>query len=301
MNRLTLTKASRLRLLRLLPVVAGCAFLTFAGTSRAQEPPPPPHGPGMMFRTGGPVAPDEIGFVSVEAGIAGKTVTGAPFSATVTTQVTHMLADGNRIQRTISGTIARDSQGRTRRETAFPALALLAPAGKTPDRTVFINDPVAGKSYMLRPDAKEATELRPHAGKRMGKEGAGKGPLAEFGFGKQFQSEETTTDLGTQTIGGIMAQGTRITRTIPAGEIGNERPIVMTTERWYSPDLQVYVLTKRSDPLIGDTVMQYTSIQRQEPAASLFQVPSDYSVTQRPPRSGTRFRSETEGEMPPRQ
>lgn len=263
------------------------ALLTFAGIAGAQDaapasPPAPAPGSRMMFRTGGPVGADDIGIVSFEAGIAGKTVTGAPFTATVTTEVTHVLADGNKIQRTINGTIARDSQGRTRREMAFPALALLAPAGNTPKDTVFINDPVAGKSYMLRPDAKEATEFPAHAGRKGGK------GLGALGFGKRFQSEETTTSLGTQIINGVSAQGTRITRTIPAGEIGNERPIVMTTERWYSPDLQIYVLTKRSDPLIGDTVMQFTKIQRQEPEVPI-QVPADYTIKQGSPRGAMRF------------
>lgn len=277
------------------------ALLTFAGIAGAQDtapapPPAPSPGSRMLFRTGGPVGADDIGIVSFEAGIAGKTVTGAPFSATITTEVTHVLADGNKIQRTINGTIARDSQGRTRREMAFPALALLAPAGNTPRHTVFINDPVKGKSYMLRPDAKEANEFPAHAGKEGGK---GLGPLGELGFGKQFQSEETTTSLGTQTINGVSAQGTRITRTIPAGEIGNERPIVMTTERWYSPDLQTYILTKRSDPLVGDTVMQFTNIQRQEPDASLFQVPPDYAIKQGPPRGAMRFHGGSGTEPPP--
>ena len=276
--------------------LADLALLSFAGRVGAQEAVPAPPGPAMMFRTGGPGGADEIGIVSFEAGIAGKTVTGAPFTATVTTQVTHMLVDGNKIQRTITGTIARDSQGRTRREMALPALGLLAPAGNAPHHDVFIHDPVAGKSYMLHLDTKEANEFPVHAHREGGK---GLGQLGDLGFGKQFQNEETTTDLGTQTINGVSAQGTRITRTIPAGEIGNERPIVMTTERWYSPDLQTYILTKRSDPLIGDTVMQFTNIQRQEPDASLFQVPADYKITQGPPRGAMRFHDRAGTEPPP--
>lgn len=281
--------------------IVSVALLPFAGRARAQDTAPaplPPPGSRMLFRTGGPVGADDIGIVSFEAGIAGKTVTGAPFTATVSTEVTHVLADGNKIQRTITGSIARDSQGRTRREMTLPALALLAPAGNTPKHTVFINDVVAGKSYMLHPDTKEANELPVHARKEGGK---GAGPLAELGFGKRFQNEETTTDLGTQTINGVSAQGTRITRTIPAGEIGNERPIVMTTERWYSPDLQTYILTKRSDPLIGDTVMQFTNIQRQEPDASLFQVPAGYTVTQGAPRGTMRLHGGSGAELPPSQ
>jgi hypothetical protein len=87
-------------------------------------------------------------------------------------------------------------------------------------------------------------------------------------------------DLGTQTINGISAQGTRYTRTIPAGQIGNDKPITIVNERWYSPDLQIVVKSTRNDPRFGSTTYTVTNVQRQEPAASLFIVPSDYTVTQ---------------------
>ena len=88
----------------------------------------------------------------------------------------------------------------------------------------------------------------------------------------------TTTDLGTRTINGVEAEGTRYTRTIPAGQIGNEKAIAITTERWYSPDLQMVVMTKRTDPIRGDSIRQLTDIQRGEPDRTLFQVPADYTL-----------------------
>ena len=103
-------------------------------------------------------------------------------------------------------------------------------------------------------------------------------------FAEERQKETTTTSLGTQMINGVSAEGTRITRTIPAGEIGNQKPIVITIEKWYSPDLQEMVMTKRSDPRMGETVFQLTNIQRTEPAATLFQVPADYTVEQGGPQ-----------------
>jgi hypothetical protein len=95
-------------------------------------------------------------------------------------------------------------------------------------------------------------------------------------------SNVTKTDLGTQTIEGVPAQGTRVTRTIPAGQFGNEQPMVITTETWYSPDLKVLVMSKSNDPRMGDTTYTLTNIQRSEPAASLFQVPDDYTVRDAP-------------------
>lgn len=73
-------------------------------------------------------------------------------------------------------------------------------------------------------------------------------------------------------------EGTRSTFTIPAGQIGNDRPMVIVSERWYSPDLQTVVMSKHSDPRMGETVFHLTSISRAEPAASLFAIPSDYTV-----------------------
>ncbi len=87
-------------------------------------------------------------------------------------------------------------------------------------------------------------------------------------------------DLGTQTIASVSTQGTRYTRTIPVGQIGNEKPITIVSEHWYSNDLQMTVMSKRSDPQFGETTYTLTKIQRSEPAASLFTVPSDYTVTQ---------------------
>jgi hypothetical protein len=86
--------------------------------------------------------------------------------------------------------------------------------------------------------------------------------------------------LGTQNVGGVQAQGTRTTRTIPAGEIGNENAIQVVTESWYSPDLQMVVMRKTSDPRRGETVTQVNSISRGEPSATLFQVPVDYKISE---------------------
>jgi hypothetical protein len=161
----------------------------------------------------------------------------------------------------------------------------MAASSGAPPHAVFISDPVGGVNYVLHADDKTADQL-PMRGKR------GAGPAADNqGFRNRFQNEETTTDLGTQTINGVAAQGTRTTRTIPAGEFGNVKPIVIVTERWYSSELQTYVMTKKTDPVMGDTVTQLTNIQRTEPDASLFKVPSDYAVSQGGgPRGAGRFR-----------
>jgi hypothetical protein len=84
--------------------------------------------------------------------------------------------------------------------------------------------------------------------------------------------------LGKQVIEGVEAEGTRTTMTIPPGQIGNEREIQMVSERWYSPELQVVVMTKHSDPRMGETTYSLTNINRSEQPKSLFEVPADYTV-----------------------
>lgn len=84
--------------------------------------------------------------------------------------------------------------------------------------------------------------------------------------------------LGKQNIGGVEAEGTRSTVTLPAGEIGNVLPIEIVSERWYSPELQVIVMTKHTDPRFGENSYQLTNISRSEPSRELFEVPSGYTV-----------------------
>ena len=94
----------------------------------------------------------------------------------------------------------------------------------------------------------------------------------------QNRNGVTTTSLGTRTQDGLTLEGTQTKRTIPAGAIGNERPIEILVERWFSPELQVNVMIKRNDPRTGETLFQLTNIARQEPDGSLFQVPPEYTV-----------------------
>jgi hypothetical protein len=103
-----------------------------------------------------------------------------------------------------------------------------------------------------------------------------------------------TESLGSKTVEGVTAEGTRTTMTIPAGQVGNEQPMQTVVETWYSADLQTVVLSKRSDPRNGETVTRYTNISRTEPAHSLFEVPADYKVSDSAGR-GSRPTSEVSG------
>jgi hypothetical protein len=285
-------------MLRVSLIFAACSATALAQNTVFQVDPGAP-APQIQLRTAD--VPMVAG-VGIEAAMVGPAtgIAGAPYSAQFATERVQTLADGNRIQQTFSGTVARDSQGRIRREEALPPLP--GSSGDSP-RLVRIEDPVAGVHWTLDAQTKTAIKM-PFPTLNKGVAGTALPPPPPGGEQTFFYSSTsggkagveivsrapgaapdantTKTDLGTQTVGGVSAQGTRITRTIPAGTVGNEQPITITTETWYSPDLHVLVLSKSSDPRIGDTTYTLTNIQRAEPAASLFQVPDDYTIKDQP-------------------
>ena len=94
----------------------------------------------------------------------------------------------------------------------------------------------------------------------------------------KWSSKGTTKDLGTRDMAGVKAQGKLRSYEIPAGEIGNKSPITVSDESWWSPELQITVYSRHSDPRTGDNVYRLDNLKREEPAAALFTVPSDYTV-----------------------
>ena len=72
-----------------------------------------------------------------------------------------------------------------------------------------------------------------------------------------------------------------MTTVIPAGGIGNLQEIRIVSEQWFSPDLEVLVLTKHSDPRVGETVYRLMNIVRAQPDPALFMVPGDYTIQER--------------------
>ncbi|MFL6350953.1 MAG: hypothetical protein ACJ74Z_03765 [Bryobacteraceae bacterium] len=279
----------------ILALCAGCALGQTAVT-----------GPKQVMIQMGDVA--EFGPIGITTALAGPmgTVAGAPYSAQATTQRIQVLADGNRIEQTTSGSVARDSQGRVRRDEALPALA--GENGDAP-HIVMIDDPVVHVHWTLDARTKSAMKMPVPAGNngRAGVFEMGVPPppmttgkalfYAESGAVRNPEDktqvitkhitrpddhDTSKTDLGAQIIEGVSAHGTRVTRTIPAGQIGNLQPIVITSESWYSPELKVLVLSKSNDPRIGETIYKLTNIQRSEPSASLFQPPDDYTVKDQP-------------------
>ena len=256
--------------------------------------------------------------------LPGTPVQDAPYSASMTNQSTQTLADGNRIVQTSTGTIARDSLGRTRQDAPLPSIGNLS-ATNAP-HLVFIQDPVTQTSYTLDLTNKTAQKMPALPPPGFGPESAGagapgvsggpgspggvvtirmgaapamappmsvpaggppafflqRGPAPNGQAADGNQEAPVTQDLGSQTVEGILASGTRMTITIPAGQIGNDRAIDIITEVWTSPDLKTVVYSKRSDPRMGEQTFQLTNIVRGEPDPSLFTVPADFKIVDGP-------------------
>jgi hypothetical protein len=245
-------------------------------------------------------------FEMQDAGVMfGEITKGAPFTAQRTEESTQTLGDGTHITHKSSVSYARDGMGRVRRED---------------DEWITIYDPVANISYRLNKknhtgykvellhgesldrqkielDHVEADLLKAQAEQSLAEEKAKQEELeaqektkqetgvivtsnVDGGFVFVTRKPGTEESLGSQVVNGVMADGKRLTMIIPAGDMGNDRPIQTVIESWYSPELHLTVLYKRTDPREGDETTQYTGIKRAEPNASLFQVPGGYTLRQ---------------------
>ena len=207
-------------------------------------PVPPPPGAGAMVE-------QRFGLLAVEPFDMGSPVTGAPYTADISTDVVQQLADGNRIEHHTTSSVARDGQGRTRREQQLTAIGAILP--QVDGRIITIMDPVAKVHYSLDPARKVAMRSPLPVIKRF--DGVARAGVTASAAGGAAVSAETvvinagatnarTESLGTSQIEGVQAQGTRTVVTIPAGAIGNQAPIEMVTEQWFSPELGAVVLSR---------------------------------------------------------
>lgn len=100
---------------------------------------------------------------------------------------------------------------------------------------------------------------------------------SDRGIGRTQEAQTAREEGLQQTIEGLAGLGTRTTTVIPAGAAGNAQPLRIVSEEWSSPELHLFLLTKHSDPRLGETTYRLTNIVRSEPSPSLFQVPADYT------------------------
>ncbi len=237
-------------------------------------------------------------FTSSSGAMSGGTVTGSPYSAEEVTEQVQTLADGTHIsQPSPKMKFYRDSQGRTRTERTFPLPAGAFPAGVDAPVIIEIFDAVSGARYTLEPRNHTARRISfptlpppppppppPNSANASATRVArispvfAPAPAVAAQDGQAQRPQFSHESLGTQTIEGVLAEGSRTTVIYPIGAVGNDRPITTVSETWMSPELKTVVLSKNSDPRNGDSTIRLTNISRSEPDASLFQIPADYEI-----------------------
>lgn len=250
-----------------------------------------------------------LGSVSPDLSFERQVVTDLPFSADTVIEHVQTLADGNRLARRSSATIYRDSKGRTRRDHMDDRRGGIAAGDAQSPVISIIHDPVASTNIVLdhRATSARRTPLSPAffklsqdiAGDNTGEPRFGILIPTRVARRRQAASgtptapnppERKTERLEARTIEGVLAEGTRTTVVIPAGEFDNEQPMEITQERWYSPELRTVVLMRHNDPRFGETSFRLTNINRNEPDAAIFRIPANYKVKEGSDDIGPRFR-----------
>jgi hypothetical protein len=217
----------------------------------------------VLSATAGISAQPKQGLFNVEAE---PIVKGLPYSGEALTTVKLMMFDGTKMERTVTAKLFRDSAGRMRREQTVVGLEALDPSNDF-RAIVHIVDSVAGVFYSLNPATRTADRLS------LSVLQGGAKPLSV-----PFQYAKKEVDLGVKDIDGFQARGQRTITTVPADQVGNDRPIEIIDERWESVELKVLMRSLHRDPRSGDVEYMLTKISRIEPPASMFMVPAGYTV-----------------------
>jgi hypothetical protein len=253
-----------------------------------------------------------VGEVRARTAVEGRIIPNAPYSAEAVTESTQVLADGNRINRKSATRVYRDGEGRTRREELNDSGTVVSVSIVDPVAHVtYVLNPASRTAYRdgvriampggfgtgpevmrgrapepaitVEPQERVKQKIEESAGTRVVPPGPPPppppAPTAERVAVERAAAGSTSREeLGTQNIEGVPATGSRTTTTIPAGAIGNLQPIKVVAEQWFSSDLGVLVMTKHSDPRVGETIYRLQSIVRAEPDRSLFTLPPDYTL-----------------------
>jgi hypothetical protein len=251
-----------------------------------------------------------------------KAVKNKPFSAEGVSETIQVLVDGNRITRSTTVRMFRDSEGRFRREGSggtggigssfFGSFPLSLNLSKSDMVTII--DPVNSVRYTLdtskktvrRYDVPKTFELAKTLNKNLEKntqkitELKLRQKLVEKrqteinelktntrenpdvviveGLGTLNRLLPKSESLGTKIMEGLEVEGTRTVKTIKAGAIGNDLPIEITYEKWFSKDLDMIVYSRKYDPRYGEQIYRLVNIDRSEPDSLLFTVPADYKI-----------------------
>ena len=238
---------------------------------------------GTIARAQSPI-PCVLGVMSY-AGLGQQNITGAPYSAALRTSFEQKLPEGNAIRSSQIVHQARDSKGRTLNEApigcthaedgrlkAVVAVTVFDPTTKT-IMNWQVGDfmpKIAHVHHMSIPNHKQPTA----------EEAAEQIKRSQIAAKTQRHDEVRSENLGSKTISGVLAEGMRTVRTIPAGEEGNDQPLEVINEQWISKELGLIVLRIDDDPRRGRTTIEFEDLSLGEPDPAVFAAPSGYKVVE---------------------
>ena len=214
-------------------------------------------------------APDpDSGMVGHVDGIFIPLIPGQPFHARIAVQVTRQLPDGTMVAQKYYTLAARDETGRTYREARD-----IVPADSD-------KEPPLIRSIVYNPKTNLVTSCYPERRtcQNVNLQSSTNPPDEPVGPSSDGKSVLTRESLGTKTMDGLDVQGTRETTTYRPGAFGNDKPVVVTKEIWYSPLLQFNLSTTRIDPRNGTQKLEVADLKLGEPGAEWFAMPDGYRL-----------------------
>jgi hypothetical protein len=215
-------------------------------------------------------------------GIGIPAVAGLPFSATVVIENARLMLDGSFFTRRTINVIARDSKGRTRNESR--QLELESFHGSPALIWVRLYDPQTRLRTIYYPATHTARrQVMP----------------APTKTASPPPSWTSQADLGTNTLNGLEAKGVRRKYIEPGDANSGGKPVEVTDEFWYSADLHLTLLAHHTDPRMGENMAAISGLKREEPPASLFELPAGYTIVDAvPPAASPRVTDPMADELP---
>ncbi len=205
----------------------------------------------------------------------------APFTMVLETEWIRVLADGGTITSVNKRRIARDASGRVYQERWF----LVPKNGNVESQmtTIQIADPKTHQLYNCfffgaKKNLCELLNFEPSsvAVNTAEKNVAGDLPDHQGSFAHEF--------LGKQFISGVETLGVRDSTIYNPGVFGNDRKVTVEREVWYSPQLELNLLSVRNDPRTGKQTFTGRDVVLGDPDPALFGIPPGFQVVDRRPK-----------------
>jgi len=214
-------------------------------------------------------APDpDAGMSERVSGLFIPLITGQPFRAKINVQVTRLLPDGTKVEQKYYTQAARDTEGHEYREARD-----MVPASSDREPALIRTTVYDPKTSLVRncfPAQQICRQMQFDATSHPVDE-----PVGPSSDGKSVLARES---LGKKQMLGLEVEGTRETVTFKAGAFGNDKPVVVTKEIWYSPRLQFNVAVTRDDPRNGMQKFEVSDLKLGDPEASWFTLPDGYRL-----------------------